>query len=191
MRYVKVLPIVLSLILFCPIVYANRVIQEEATHSSSVVMLNNFIVREGLLKNSKIAIIACDPNEQPLGHIHGTFLFSINGFRQSLVFTDGAATLPQSIDQSTFIYLRHENTNGTKGKLYYLIKTVNGIEPIPINWWILIAIPFLFLCIGMLFRRFMLIAVVLVVFLFVFNSTNGLSLSTAIDTLFDGLKSFF
>ncbi|MDB5012186.1 MAG: hypothetical protein JWQ25_388, partial [Daejeonella sp.] len=43
---------------------------------SSSMYINNFIVKENLLKNSKIAIIAADEQEKPLENISGTYQFS-------------------------------------------------------------------------------------------------------------------
>src|SRR5690349_21401938 len=70
--------------------------------------LKNFIIKESLLKNDKLAVIATDENETPL-EISGRFQFNINGFKQELSFNDGVAITPQAIEKSTFIYLKHIN----------------------------------------------------------------------------------
>ena len=95
--------------------------QSELTKGNEVI-LNNFIVKEDLLKNNKIAIIAADSLDKPLENLSGTFQFSINGFGQELKFNNGVAVAAQPIDKSTFIYLRHENETGTHAKLYYVIR---------------------------------------------------------------------
>ena len=92
------------------------------TANSQQISLNNFVVKENLLKNNKIAIIAADENEKPIESMNGTFQFIINGFQQELKFNDGVAVAPLPIDKSTFLYLRHENEAGVHGKLYYFIK---------------------------------------------------------------------
>lgn len=178
-------PMMLSLVLLH--LSTNAHIKE---HTSSNMQFNNFIVKESLLKNNKIAIIACNTQEKPLENIQGTFLFTVNGFKQSVSLNNGVAILPQQIDQSTFIYLRHKNEDSAQGKLYYLIKSENGIKPIKISWWVFIAAPLALICIGSLFRRFIIIAIILVISFFIFNSRNGLSLPILLDTLFDGLRNF-
>jgi hypothetical protein len=159
--------------------------------ASNEVSINNFIVKENLLKNDKVAIIACDANEKPLENVNGTFQFSINGFKQILRFNDGVAVPTQQIAKSTFIYLRHENENGTHGKLYYVIKKDLDLKLIKINWLLLVLIPLIVIILATMFRKFILIAAVLLIILFIFNSSNGLKLGTFFETVFDGLKSVF
>jgi len=158
---------------------------------SNQISINNFIVRENLLKNDKIAIIACDANEKPLETVNGTFQFSVNGFKQTLRFNDGVAVSPQQIDKSTFIYLRHENETGTHGKLYYVIKKDQDLKIIQINWLVLVLIPLVIIILATMFRKFILIAAVVLIILFIFNSNQGLKLGTFFETVFDGLKSVF
>src|SRR5665647_839689 len=90
---------------------ANHAIAQE-------LAIDNFIIKESLLKNEKIAIIATDAHEKPIENINGTFLFSINGFKEKLKFSNGMATASQQIAKSTFVYLKHINDNGTHAKLY-------------------------------------------------------------------------
>ncbi|NEU07906.1 hypothetical protein GZH53_06240 [Flavihumibacter sp. R14] len=161
------------------------------TLASNQVAINNFIVKENLLKNDKIAIIACDANEKPLETVNGTFQFSVNGFKQSLRFNEGVAVSPQQIDKSTFIYLRHENETGTHGKLYYVIKKDQDLKLIKINWLFLVLVPLIIIILATMFRKFILIAAVVLIVLFIFNSSNGLKLGTFFETVFDGLKSVF
>ena len=70
--------------------------------ADSNARIKNFIIKENLLKNDKIAVIAADENETPL-EITGKYLFSINGFKQELSFNDGVAITPQPIEKSNFI----------------------------------------------------------------------------------------
>ena len=159
--------------------------------TSNQIAINNFIVKENLLKNDKIAVIACDANEKPLENVSGTFQFSINGFKQTLKFNEGVAVPPQQIDKSTFIYLRHENESGTHGKLYYVIKKDQDLKLVKINWLLLVLIPLIVIILATMFRKFILIAAVLLIILFVFNSSKGLKFGTFFETVFDGLKSVF
>ncbi|HEY0896669.1 MAG TPA: hypothetical protein VGE15_08985 [Sphingobacteriaceae bacterium] len=153
--------------------------------------INNFIVKEHLLKNEKIAIIACDADEKPMEHVNGVFQFSLNGFKQELKFNEGVAIAPQPINESTFMYLRHKNEAGTHGKLYYILKQENNLKPIKINWMMLAVIPVAIILIAFTFRKLLIWAVVVLLVLFFFNARNGLNLPTFFDTIFDGLKSVF
>lgn len=161
--------------------------QTDTTH----LLIRNFIVKENLLKNEKIAIIACNEQNKPLEEITGNFRFSINGFKQDLRFNNGVAVAPQPIDKSTFIYLRHTNNTGTYGKLYYVIKKDTDLNIIKINWLLLVLIPLGIVFIAMLFRKFLLFAIILVIGMFYFNSNKGLTLPTLFDTIFDGLRTLF
>ncbi|HEX8377082.1 MAG TPA: hypothetical protein VF602_04640 [Pedobacter sp.] len=155
------------------------------------VAVNNFIVKEHLLKNSKLAIIAVDSANKPIEAVNGTFLFSINGFKQELKFHDGIAVAPQQIGKSTFVYLKHENESGNHSKLYYVVKKNEDLNPIKINWMILLLIPLVIIVIATMFRKFIIIAVVLLVVMFFFNSSKGLALPTFFETIIDGLRSAF
>ena len=182
-----------SFLLSCSFLFlaALQAFSQPDTLSSNQVAINNFIVKENLLKNDKIAIIACDANEKPLEAVNGTFQFSVNGFKQTLRFNDGVAVSPQQIDKSTFIYLRHENETGTHGKLYYVIKKDQDLKPIQINWFVLVLIPLIIIILATMFRKFILIAAVVLIVIFIFNSSNGLKFGTFFETVFDGLKSVF
>jgi hypothetical protein len=164
---------------------------QTTSENPNAIAINNFIVKENLLKNDKIAIIACDANERPLENVTGTFQFSINGFKQALRFNEGVAVSPQQIDKSTFIYLRHENENGTHGKLYYVLKKDMDLKLIKINWVLLVLIPLIVVILATMFRKFILIAAVLLIILFIFNSNNGLKIGTFFETVIDGLRSIF
>jgi len=170
------------------VISGNQVHSQSELTRGNEVSLNNFIVKEDLLNNNKIAIIAADSLDKPLENLSGTFQFSINGFGQELKFNNGVAVASQPIDKSTFIYLRHENESGTHGKLYYVIRKGDYINPIKISWWILVIVPMILIILATLFRKFIIIAGILLVFIFYYNSSNGLKLSTFFETVFDGLK---
>jgi hypothetical protein len=148
-------------------------------------------VKEHLLKNSKLAIIAADSASRPIEVVNGTFQFSINGFRQELKFNDGIAVAPQPIEKSAFVYLKHENEAGTHSKLYYVIKKGEDLNPIKINWMLLLLIPLGIIAIAALFRKFLIFAVVLLVVYFFFSSSKGLGIPTFFETIIDGLRSAF
>src|SRR5688500_11265802 len=97
------------------LISGSSVFSQTDTATVLHIALNNFVVKENLLKNNKIAIIAADENDKPIESLNGTFQFSVNGFQQELKFNNGVAVAPQPIDKSTFLYLRHQNESGTHG----------------------------------------------------------------------------
>lgn len=159
-------------------------------HAQSV-MINNFLVKEHLLKNSKLAIIAADSVDKPKETVNGTFLFTLNGFRQELKFNDGIAVAPQQIEKSSFVYLKHENEAGTHSKLYYVIKKGEDLNPLKINWMLLLLIPMVIIAVAAMFRKFIIFGIVLLAIIFFFNSSKGLGIPTFFETIVDGLKSAF
>lgn len=163
------------------------------THYTSAqeIAINNFTIRENLFKNEKISIIATDADERPMENVNGSFLFSINGFKEELKFSNGLATASPQINKSTFIYIKHVNDNGTHAKLYYIFKRGNNMTPVKINWLVLLIIPLSLVAIGIIFRRFIIICLILLAILFFFNYSSGLGLSTFFDSVYNGLKSLF
>ena len=158
---------------------------------AQTVMTNNFLVKEHLLKNSKLAIIAADSVDKPIETVNGTFLFTLNGFRQELKFNDGIAVAPQQIEKSSFVYLKHENEAGTHSRLYYVIKKGEDLNPLKINWVLLLLIPLIIVAIAAMFRKFIIFGIVLLVIIFFFNSSKGLGIPTFFETIIDGLRSAF
>lgn len=155
------------------------------------VAINNFIVKENLLKNDKLAIISATEDEKPIEGVNGTFQFSINGFKEDLKFNDGVAVAPLQIDKSTFVYIKHTNEAGTNGKLFYVIKKGEDLNPIKINWMVLLLVPLGLIVLVMMFRKFLIIGGIIVIALLIFNHNKGLGISTFFETVFDGLRSAF
>jgi hypothetical protein len=176
------------LFIFLFLITGEPVFSQPDTSNRSKIALNNFVVQENLLKNNKIAIIAADENEKPVENLHGTFRFSVNGFQQELNFNNGVAVAQQPIDRSTFLYLRHENEAGTHGKLYYVYKRGDNLLPIKISWLILVLVPLGIIVLATMFRKFIIIAGILLLLLLFFNSQNGLKLPMFFDTVVDGIK---
>ena len=185
----KLFPLISVFFLF--ILSCNLAFSQSDPSKPGSIAINNFIVKENLLKNDKIAIIACDAAEKPLENVSGIFQFSVNGFKQVLTFNEGVAIAPEQIAKSTFIYLRHENETGTHSKLYYVIKKENDLRPIKISWLILVLVPLVIVLLATMFRKFILIAAVLLIVMYFFNTSNGLNVPTFFQTVFDGLKSVF
>lgn len=153
--------------------------------------IDHFIVKENLLKNDKLAIIATDSLEKPLENINGTFQFSLNGFNYPLEFRDGVAITPNKVEKSTFVFIKHLNENGSHGQLFYVLKKDSGLNPIKISWILLILIPVAFILIVMMFKKFLTIAIIALLIFFYFNYKQGLDLTTFFETLVHGIKGLF
>jgi hypothetical protein len=150
--------------------------------------INNFLVKESLLKNSKLAIIAADSLDVPLEKINGTYTFSVSGFTQELTFNEGVAILALPIAKSTFVYIKHQNDSGTHSKLLYVYKKEGDLNPITISRMLLIVIPLVIIVLAFAFKRFIYIAIILFVIWLIFSYSNGLNISTFFETTFDYLK---
>lgn len=148
------------------------------------------VVKENLIKNNKLAIIACDSNERPIELVNGTYPFVINGFKQSLVFHDGVAISPQEIDKSTFVLLKYEGEKTSFNKLYYVYKSNDGIKPLKISWIFLLIVPVLIIIIASVYKRLIFLAVIALLALGYFGYSKGLELWSVIETIFQGIKSF-
>ncbi|TDO24869.1 hypothetical protein [Pedobacter duraquae] len=158
---------------------------------SQKVDINNFIVKESLLKNSKLAIIAADSLEQPLEQINGLYTFSVSGFSQQLKFNGGVAVVPLQLERSSFVYIKHENDRGTHSKLLYVYKKDGSLTPYQISSIWLIIFPVIIIVMIFAFRRFIIIGVILLLVFIYFNHSNGLSVGTFFETIFDTLKRAF
>lgn len=155
------------------------------------VCIENFIIRASESHPNKVEVVACDSLDMPLRQVNGDVFFNVNGFRQNLYMRSGVAALPQEIDQSTFLYVRHQADGGLKAKLYYLFKRDSSIWTVKVNSWVLMALPVLLIIVASIFRKLIVIAAMLFVAFFMFGATNGLTMSTWISTLLDGLKNLF
>src|SRR5690606_24706303 len=151
--------------------------------------IDHFMVSENLIKNGKLAIIATDAEERPNEAVSGTFQFVINGFKQELQFHDGVAVTPDPIETSAFVFIKHRNQDGSHGRLYYVLKREQGLNPIAINWYFLILIPAIILLIAYLVKRIMILAIVVLIGLFTYSFSKGLDLENIFETITHGIKS--
>lgn len=150
--------------------------------------INNFLVKESLLKNSKLAIIAADSLEKPIEDINGVYTFSVSGFTQEVTFANGVGIVPLQISKSTFVYLKHDNDSGSHSKLLYVFKKDGNLNPFTINRIFLIIIPLVIIFLAFAFKKFIYVAIILLLVFMYFNHSNGLNLSTFFETTFDYLK---
>ena len=152
------------------------------------MQINDFIIKETLTKNNKLAIIACDSLEHPFPHINGTFQFTINGFNHTLKFNDGVAITTNEIENSTFVYVQHKNSSGTHSSLFYVLKNEDGLKIYKISWLLLLLVPIALIVLVMLFKRFLWLAIILLVVYFYFNSQKGLNLGSFLEIVIEGIK---
>lgn len=158
-------------------------------HAQETSDIDHFMVSENLIKDDKLAIIATDVAEHPNEAISGTYQFVINGFKQELKFRDGVAITPNAIETSAFVFIKHRNQQGSQGRLYYIWKRDQGLTPIAISWYFLILVPAVILLIAYLFKRIMVLAIVVLVGLFIYNYSKGLDLENIFETISHGVKS--
>jgi hypothetical protein len=158
---------------------------------AQMVSIDNFIIKESLTDNSKIAVIAADSSGTARENVNGVFTFTINGFKEELLFTNGVATPSGQIDKSAFVYLKHLNDKGAHSVLYYVIKANGSLKPFRINWFLLLIVPVVLIVLGMMFRKFIIIALILLTALFIFNHTKGLGFFTFFENIYNGVKAMF
>ncbi|MGY4384810.1 hypothetical protein ACVWYN_001844 [Pedobacter sp. UYP24] len=153
--------------------------------------INNFLVKESLLKNSKLAIIAADSLGSPIETINGLYTFTVSGFTQEVTFHDGIAILPMQLESSAFVYVKHQNDKGTHSKLIYVYKKEGNLSPYAFSSFWMVLFPVILIVLAFAFRKFIIVAVILMLIFIYFNHSNGLNLSTFFETIFDGLKNVF
>lgn len=153
--------------------------------------IDNFIVKENLTSNGKVAIIAVDSVERADESINGTFKFSINGFEQSLEFHDGVAVPAHPIESSTFVYFKHKNLDSTTGRLYFLYKKDSEITPVKINGLLLLVIPVLILLIAYVFKRFLVTFLILAIAYGYFSYSKGLEPLKLLESAYHTITGFF
>lgn len=153
--------------------------------------INHFIVKENILQDDKIAIIASDSLLNPAEEINGTYNFSVNGFKQALIFQNGVSVCPLQIEKSAFIFIKHNNQTSNPSQLYFIYKQDKNLKPYPINWYLLLAIPIGLILIGYLFRKLIGIIILILVLMSYFNYSKGLSIPIFLESVLDGLKNLF
>jgi hypothetical protein len=153
--------------------------------------INHFIVKENTLQDDKIAIIVSDSLQNSLAQINGTYNFSVNGFKQSLIFENGISVCPLQIEKSAFVFIKHINHTSNPSQLYFIYKQDKNLKPYPISWYLLLMIPIGLILIGYLFRKLIGIIILILVLLSYFNYSKGLSIPIFLESILDGLKNLF
>jgi hypothetical protein len=158
---------------------------------ADTIAINHFVVKENPFAKDEVAIVAVDTAQNIQEKVNGLFTFSINGFTEQLTFDKGTAFYRHKIDKSSFVYARHQNDNGTHSMLYYIYRHDSKLTPVKISWILLLAIPLGLILIGYLFKRFIIIALIIFCVFLYFNHSNGLGIPTFFQSIIDGLKGMF
>jgi len=158
---------------------------------ADTVTIKHFTVKENPFAKNELAIVAVDTGNNVLENVNGLFAFTVNGFQESLRFDKGTAFYRHKLDKSSFIYVKHVNDSGTHSILYYVYKSDDKLTPIHISWIVLLAIPILLVVLGYLFKKFIIIAIVIFIIFLYFNHHAGLSVPTFFESIIDGLKGMF
>jgi len=161
------------------------------TALADTISIKHFIVKENPFATGEIAIMATDTLNQVQENVNGVFLFTINGLDDTLKFEKGTGFLRHKIMSSTFIYVKHENISGTHSKLYYIYKNNDSLSAFSISWVWLLVVPIILGLFAYLFKKFIVLAIIILMVFFYFNYHNGLSLPTFFESIIDGLRGAF
>lgn len=158
---------------------------------ADTISVNSFVIKDNPFAQSEIAVVATDSTGNIREEVNGVFSFTMNGFQQAMTFDKGTAFYRNKMERSSFLYVKHINDEGTHSVLYYVYKHDDKLTPIRISWLLLLAIPLGLIFLGYIFKRFLIIAVVIFCIFLYFNYHNGLSIPTFFESIFDGLKNVF
>ncbi len=158
---------------------------------ADTVTIKQFVIKENPFAKDEIAVVATDTASNIVVNVNGKFSFGVNGFQEDLNFDKGTAFYRHKLERSSFLYVKHVNDAGTHSILYYVYKSDSKLIPIHISWIVLLAIPLLLVLLAYLFKRFIIIAVILFCIFLYFNHHSGLGIPTFFESIFDGVKSIF
>jgi hypothetical protein len=173
------------------LLFGLLIAMSHAAFAVAPMEINHFAVKENPFGQDQIAIVATDSLNNTQQNINGEFTFTINGFEDTLKFTSGVAFYKHKIIRSTFIYAKHINDSGTHSILYYVYKGSDKLTVVHISWIVLLAIPLGLILLAYMFKRFIIIAIIILAIFMYFNYHNGLSIPTFFESIIDGLKSIF
>lgn len=158
---------------------------------AGAITINHFEIKENPFAPGEVAVIATDTLHHIQENINGLFTFTMNGFEEPLTFQRGTAFYRHKINTSTFLYAKHQNDNGSHGILYYIYRHDDKLTPVHISWILLLAIPCGLFLLAYMFKRFIIIAIIIFCIFLYFNYHNGLSIPTFFESILDGLKNIF
>lgn len=173
------------ILLFCLVMAAHGFAFADA------IAINHFVVKENPFALDEVAVVATDTSGVIQENVNGVFTFVMNGFQEQLKFEKGTAFYRHKLDRSSFLYAKHVNDSGTHSILYYIYKHDSKLSPFHISWILLVAIPLALVLLAYMFKRFIIIAVIIFCIFLYFNYHNGLSIPTFFESIIDGLKGMF
>ena len=155
------------------------------------VAINHFVIKENPFAKDEVVIVATDSLGNTLENVNGMFSFSVNGLDDTLQFQKGAAFYRHKLLRSTFLYVRHQNDSGTHSILYYVYRTDDKLTPVHIPWYLLLVVPGVLFLLAYMFKKFIIIAIIIFAIFVFFNYHNGLTIPTFFESIIDGLKNLF
>lgn len=158
---------------------------------ADTVTIKHFEIKENPFAKDEIAIVATDTVHNILENVNGKFTFTVNGFTEQLRFEKGIAFYRHKLNKSSFLYVKHVNDAGTHSLLYYVYKTDDKLIPIHISWLVLLIIPAALVVLSYMFKRFIIIAIIIFCIFLYFSHHAGLGIPTFFESIFDGLKGIF
>lgn len=158
---------------------------------AAAVGISHFVIKNNPFAQNEIAIVATDTANNIQENVNGVFAFSVNGFQEDLHFEKGTAFYRHKLQKSAFLYVKHEDDKGTHSALYYVYKGDHELSPIHISWIVLLAIPVLLVVIAYMFRKLIIVAVIIFIIFVYFNFHHGLGVGTFFESIIDGLKGMF
>jgi hypothetical protein len=158
---------------------------------ADTITIKQFVIKDNPFAESEIAVVATDSASNIQENVEGVFAFTINGFQEQLKFEKGTAFYRHKLDKSSFFYVKHINDSGTHSMLYYIYKQDGKLHPFHISWVLLLIIPLALVLLGYMFKRFIIIAIVIFCIFLYFNHHNGLTMPTFFESIIDGLKGMF
>lgn len=148
-------------------------------------LIKDFTVESAQGTEKKINLIALDTVGKTDTTIQGNYSFVINGFIEELNFKKGIASVNILVDNSTFLYVKHENKTETRYKLYYVL--YGTVWAIPL--WIIIIVPLLIVLLTLVLRRYFILFVLLIfIGFFLFN---GFDFASFVNLLKESASSLF
>lgn len=158
---------------------------------ADTITIKQFVIKENPFADSEIAVVAVDSAGAVEQSVEGVFAFTINGFQEQMRFEKGTAFYRHKLDKSAFFYVKHLNTDGMHSMLYYIYKQDGKLRPMHVSWMLLVIIPLALVLLGYMFKRFIIIAIVIFCIFLYFNHHNGLTMPTFFESIFDGLRGLF
>jgi hypothetical protein len=155
---------------------------------ADTIAINHFVIKENPFAKDEVAIVATDSAGNVQEKVNGMFNFTVNGFEDTLRFEKGTAFYRPKIVRSTFLYARHQNDSGTHSILYYIYRTDDKLTPVHISWIILLAVPCVLFLLGYMFKKFIIVAIIIFAIFVFFNYHSGLTVPTFFESIIDGLK---